>query len=121
MEVVAVVDSRTFILDRIKSRKVSIEEFNFDKLTAPRIEWMFTPQDIADLYYIAHSIKLASKPDVKFKKIDEIMNRRGFVKFVGGTNRIAYRPLEDNSFIVKVAIEDVGLSDNPREFRNQHA
>lgn len=115
------VDSRTYILDRIKSRKVTIDEFNFDKLTAPPIALMFTPQDINDLYYIAHSIKLASHPDKKLKYIDEIMMRRGFIKFVGGTNRISYRPIEDNSFLVKVAIDDVGRSDNPREFKNQHA
>ena len=115
------VDSRTYILDRIKSRKVSIEEFNYDKLTAPPIALMFTPQDIQDLYYIAHSIKLASRPKEKLEYIDQIMTRRGFVKFVGGTNRISYRPIEDNSFIVKVAIDDVGRSDNPREFKNQHA
>lgn len=115
------IDSRTYILDRIKSRKVSIEEFNFDKLTAPPIALMFTPQDIQDFYYIAHSIKLASHPEKKFQYIDEIMTKRGFVKFIGGTNRISYRPIEDNSFLVKVAIDDVGRSDNPREFKNQHA
>ena len=115
------IDSRTYILDRIKSRKVSIEEFNFDKLTAPPISLMFTPQDIQDLYYIAHSIKLSSHPEKKFQYIDDIMSKRGFVKFIGGTNRVSYRPIEDNSFLVKVAIDDVGRSDNPREFRNQHA
>ena len=63
------VDSRTYILDRIKSRKVSIEEFNYDKLTAPPIALMFTPQDIQDLYYIAHSIKLSSRPKEKLEYI----------------------------------------------------
>ena len=82
---------------------------------------MFTPQDIQDLYYIAHSIKLSSHPEKKFQYIDDIMSKRGFVKFIGGTNRVSYRPIEDNSFLVKVAIDDVGRSDNPREFRNQHA
>ena len=115
------IDSRTYILDRIKSRKVSIEEFNFDNLTAPPIAMMFTPQDIQDLYYIAHSIKLSSHPEKKLQYINDIMSKRGFVKFIGGTNRISYRPIEDNSFLVKVAIDDVGRSDNPREFTNQHA
>lgn len=115
------IDSRTYILDRIKSRKISIEEFNFDKLSAPPISLMFTQQDIQDLYYNAHSIKLASHPEKKLKNINDIMSRRGFVKFIGGTNRISYRPIEDNSFLVKVAIDDVGRADNPREFKNQHA
>ena len=115
------IDTRTYILDRIKSRKVSIEEFNYDKLSAPPIALMFSQQDIQDLYYNAHSIKLASHPEKKLKNIDDIMSRRGFVKFIGGTNRISYRPIEDNSFLVKVAIDDVGRADNPREFKNQHA
>jgi len=115
------IDSRTYILDRIKSRKTTIEEFNFDKLTAPPIAMMFTQQDIQDLYYIAHSIKLSAHPEKKLQYINDIMSRRGFVKFIGGTNRISYRPIEDNSFLVKVAIDDVGRSDNPREFKNQHA
>ena len=77
------VDSRTYIIDRIKSRKTTLDEFNFDKLTAPPIALMFTPQDIQDLYYIAHSIKLSSQPAKKLEYIDQIMTRRGFVKFVG--------------------------------------
>jgi hypothetical protein len=47
------------------------------------------------------------------------MTRYGFRKFVSGTNRVAYTYLEDDRFIVKVAIDAIGLGDNPAEFKNQ--
>lgn len=112
-------ENRDYILDRLRSKTMSIDEFNYERLQAPPISSMFTPQDIAELNRLARSLKYAAKPDVKLKEIDMIMRRRGFVKFIGGTNRIAYRPLENNTFLVKVAIDAVGCGDNPREFQNQ--
>lgn len=112
-------NTRSYILDRAKSRAVSIEEFNYDRLTAPPISAMFTPQDIAELNHIAKSLKYSAKPQIKYQEIDKIMRRRGFVKFIAGTNRAVYRPIEDNTFLVKVAYDDVGLGDSPREYRNQ--
>lgn len=113
------IDSRSYILDRLKSKAVSIEEFNFDKLTAPPLYSMFSPQDIYELNKIAKSLRYAAKPQVKYQEIDKIMRRRGFVKFIAGTNRVVYRPLENDTFLVKVAADAVGLGDNPREFVNQ--
>ena len=113
------IDSRSYILDRLKSKAVSIEEFNFDKLTAPPLYSMFSLQDIYELNKIAKSLRYAAKPQVKYQEIDKIMRRRGFVKFIAGTNRVVYRPLENDTFLVKVAADAVGLGDNPREFVNQ--
>lgn len=112
-------NSREFILDRLKSRSMSIDQFNFEKLTAPPLFSLLTPQDVNQLHYIATSIRYSAKPKEKFKAIDEIMRRRGFAKFVSGTNRVAYRFIEDDRFLIKVAIDDVGIKDNPREFQNQ--
>ena len=112
-------ENRDYILDRLRSKTMSIDEFNYERLQAPPISSMFTPQDIAELNRLARSLKYAAKPDVKLKEIDMIMRRRGFVKFIGGTNRLVYRPLENNTFLVKVAIDAVGCGDNPREFQNQ--
>lgn len=47
------------------------------------------------------------------------MYARGFVRLAGGTNRIVFRYLEDPRFVAKVAIDSVGMSDNPAEFDNQ--
>ena len=112
-------ENRNYVIDRLKSKTMSIDEFNFEKLQAPPISMMFTPQDIYELNSIAKSIKLSAKPEIKYQEIDKIMRRRGFVKFTAGTNRVVYRPLENNSFVVKVAYDAVGLGDNPREFSNQ--
>lgn len=111
--------NRSFILDRVKSRTTSIEEFNFDQLAAPPLKMLLSPTDIGDLQYIATSVKLSAKPEQKYKFIDEIMKRRGFVKFGAGTNRTVYRFLEDQSFLAKIAYDSVGMGDNPAEFHNQ--
>lgn len=111
--------SRNYIIERLKQKPVSISEFNYDNLKAPPISCMFAPQDISRLNQIATSLRLAGRPKDKYKMIDEIMNARGFVKLASGTNRIVYRPLEDNSFVVKVAIDSVGIKDSPREYANQ--
>ena len=111
--------NRDYILDMLKSRTTTIDRFNYDKLSCPPILSMFTYQDINNLHNIASSLRYSAKPKVKFDEIDKIMRSRGFVKLVAGTNRICYRCIEDTSFVVKVAYNDVGLKDNPAEFRNQ--
>lgn len=112
-------ENRNYIIDRLKSKTVSIDEFNYDRLQAPPISAMFTPFDIVQLNKIAKSIKYSGRPDLKYQEIDKIMRSRGFVKFIAGTNRVVYRPVESNTFLVKVAADAVGLGDNPREYRNQ--
>ena len=112
-------ENRNYIIDRLKSKTVSIDEFNYDRLQAPPISAMFTPFDIMQLNKIAKSIKYSGRPDLKYQEIDKIMRSRGFVKFIAGTNRVVYRPVESNTFLVKVAADAVGLGDNPREYRNQ--
>jgi len=52
--------------------------------------------------------------------IDQVMNRRGLVKFLSGTNRVTYRHPEFPDILFKVASDAVGISDNPAEFYNQH-
>lgn len=112
-------DNRINILNRMRSKNVSIEEFDYDKLQAPPLNMLFTPQDIAQLHYIATSLKLSAKPQIKYKMINDIMRARGFEKMAAGTNRVVYRFIEDQSFIVKVAYDAVGIHDNPAEFKNQ--
>lgn len=52
--------------------------------------------------------------------IDDIMTSRGFRRFASGTNRLVYNYLEDTSFLAKIALDRVGLSDSHAEFRNQN-
>lgn len=112
-------EDRNYIINRIMSKRTTANEFEYDKLTAPPISSMFTMDDINQLRKIATSVRYAGNPDKKYKLIDEIMKRRGFAKFVSGTNRVSYRCLEDDSFIIKIAFDDVGIKDNPKEFKNQ--
>ena len=110
---------RNYIINRVKSKSMTKDEFNFEKLVAPPMMSLFTPYDIDHLYNIAHSIRYSANLPLKYKEIDKVMRARGFEKFIGGTNRITYRCIENNSIIVKVAIDDIGRRDNPAEFKNQ--
>ena len=111
--------SRQALIDKIQSKVTSIEDFNYDKLTAPPLYTLLSQQDIDNLYYIATSVKYSGKPAQKYAAMDAIMNARGFVKLSAGTNRVVYRFLESTDFVVKVAADVIGIGDNPREFENQ--
>lgn len=110
---------RSSILERISSKKTSIEEFNYDTLTAPPIWWFLSPYDIQELYNNATSISLSAKPEVRYDKIHEIMTRRGLIKFAAGTNRVVYRHPNYPDILFKIAADDVGMHDNPAEYKNQ--
>lgn len=111
--------ARANVLDLLYTKQRTASEFNFDNLIAPPLLSLLTPQDIYNLNQIARSIKLSGKIDEKYKLIDQIMRSRGFVKLHAGTNRVVYRFLENQSFVIKIAIDRVGLGDNPAEFHNQ--
>lgn len=110
---------RDYILNIIKSKDVTISEFQYDKLSAPPIKYFFDDFDINRLYQIATSLRYSAKPQVKYQEIDKIMKSRGFVKLGAGTNRVVYRHQELDTIVAKIAMDDVGLGDNPKEFINQ--
>lgn len=112
--------SRNYILDRIKSKTMTKDEFNFDRLQAPPLCMLLSPFDIQELHNIATSLKWSAKPQLRYQAIDNVMRRRGFIKFVAGTNRVAYRHPEDTRFLIKIACDDVGMRDNPAEYQNQY-
>ena len=111
--------SRQRLIDRCQSKVTSIEEFNYDMLTAPPLSMLLSQYDIDSLYHIATSVKYSGNPKKKYEAIDAIMRSRGFVKLSAGTNRVTYRHLESNAFVVKVAADAIGIGDNPKEFKNQ--
>ncbi len=93
----------------------------FEQILPPcKILQLLTIEDIYQLNKIARSKKYAAKPKEKFAMIDQIMQRRGFKKLAAGTNRIVYKYLEDQSFVLKVAHCKVALTDNIREMSNQN-
>lgn len=111
---------RNYILNKMKGRIMTPQEFNFDALQAPPLYSLLTPTDVGDLYKLATSIRYSGNPLLRLDRIDQILKMRGFRKFTGGTNRVVYKFLEDDSFLIKVASDAVGVGDNPREWINQH-
>jgi len=111
--------NRSSIIERMQSRIITPDEFNFDRLTGPPLYSLFYQHEIDSLYNIATSVRYSGNIHKKYKAIDDIMKPRGFVKLSAGTNRICYRFQEDSSFVSKVAIDAIGINDNPSEFRNQ--
>lgn len=101
------------------SKKVSALDFKWDTMVAPPLLSLISPQDIYALNQIAMSNRLASDPDKKYKMINNVLVNRGFKKIASGTNRVAYKYLENQNLCLKVAIDRVGLKDNPAEFKNQ--
>ena len=111
--------ARADIINRLYSANKTPLEFQFQSLVAPPLLSLLPPYDIKQLNDIAKDPKLTGKINKKLEYIKNILQPRGFVKFHSGTNRVVYRFLEDQSFLIKVALDRTGLSDNPAEFQNQ--
>lgn len=111
--------ARADLINRLYSRDKTPLEFQFQSLMAPPLLSLLSPYDIQTLYNIARDPKLSAKLTKKLEMIKSILEPRGFVKFHSGTNRVVYRYLEDQSFLIKIALDKVGLGDNPMEFQNQ--
>lgn len=93
---------------------------DWEQIYAPcRILDLLSIYDIAYLNNIAKSVKLSSEPSKKKKMITELMQSRGFRRLDCGTNRIVYKYMENQSFLIKVAFDRVALQDNLNEMRNQ--
>ena len=109
------------VIDLLKMRRdeKTASERAFNELNIPPWYYYIRPEEVDRLRYIATSIKYAGNAQLKLKAIREVMERNGFRKLGGGTNRVAYRHLEDTRFVAKVAIDRVGMGDNPAEFQNQ--
>ncbi len=107
------------VMDILYAKKKSALEFHWDLLWGPAVYTYLQLSDIEQLYNIATSIRYNSKIEKKYDMINKIMANRGFKKFHAGTNRVVYQYLENPSFIVKIAIDKTGMSDNPAEYRNQ--
>lgn len=107
------------VLDILRAKRSTPLEFDFDNLWIPPINSYLTQQDIDGLRSIATSLKLSSKIKLKYQMIDDIMRRRGFKRFSAGTNRVVYSFSEDDRFLVKIAVDKVGMQDNPMEYKNQ--
>lgn len=108
-------------IEKVYNKKRLVRNFDFEGIWHEPISRYLTPFDLKQLYYIATSPKFNAKPKTKFLEMDKIMLMRGFTRFASGTNRIVYKSEYDASILLKVALDEVGLSDNIGEYFNQHA
>lgn len=107
------------ILSVLYSKEKSPLEFNFDSLWFQPLYTILPPQVIEQLRQIATSIKLSSKIKQKYAMIKSLVEPYGFKLFHAGTNRVVYRHLEFTNIVLKIAVDSVGMSNNPMEFKNQ--
>lgn len=111
--------SRVSLIEQLYVKRKSALEFNYDALWAPPIRSIFTQEDINELYRIATSLRYNANIEKKYELIDSIMTARGFRRAHCGTNRVVYNFLESTAFVAKVALDKVGMTDSPAEYRNQ--
>ena len=104
---------------KLEDNNMTDAELQYLMISMPHWSYYIDPNDVARLNFIATSIRYAGAIDKKLAAIKQIMERNGFKRFAGGTNRIVFRHLEDYNIVAKVAIDRVGLKDNPAEYRLQ--
>lgn len=114
------IDRNNAILNMMYRGTTTIEDFNWDAMTTVPILYLMTPQDIDYIKNLILSPRYSGNNKYKMEKIDEIMHLRGFSRFAGGTNRLVYIHPSAPNAVFKVAIDSVGINDNPAEFRNQN-
>lgn len=107
------------IMSMYKGTTTSLGEY-FDTLQAPPLYSILTDYDIAEIRKIVTSVRLAGNVHRRLFGINEILTKRGLVKLAGGTNRVVYsHPMYPN-IVIKIALDRVGMKDNPSEYYVQN-
>ena len=112
-------NSRANIIAKMQGRVLGIDEFNWDHMMAPPLYSLITQDACNQIAKIATSVKYSGNARKRYELIDNILTQFGFEKKGAGTNRVVYKYLENTNFLLKVATDDVGIHDNPKEFQNQ--
>lgn len=108
------------ILSAMYRGTTTIQNFCWDAMRTVPLYYLVSQQDIDYIRKLILSPRYSGNNRLKTEKIDELMHFRGFTKFAGGTNRLVYtHPMAPNA-VFKVAIDSVGINDNPAEYRNQY-
>lgn len=111
--------ARADLVNVLYTKRMNSVDFHFDSLSALPLFSYLSQQDVAYLKSITLHPKLNSKIKEKSKLICEVMEDRFFKKLASGTNRICFKSLKDPNIVIKVALDEVGLKDNPAEYKNQ--
>lgn len=92
----------------------------FDNMHHPPISNYLGKEEIYMLYKLATDPKYASvTKQSKFDVYDAILEKEHFMRFHLGTNRAVYRHQFDPRFLIKIGLDNIGISDNIREAKNQ--
>lgn len=111
-------DKRYNTIDRMRARTMSSEEFDFDRLSAPPLLSLLTPQDLQGISNCILHAK-SDDPMLREKEVNKILNPKGFYRLGAGTNRTCYECNYNPNIVLKVALTRLLFTDNPREFKNQ--
>lgn len=111
--------ARIDIIKALYKKQIPIDQFKFDNLRCRPLYSYIHPYAVFQLNKIATSIKYQSKPKKKYELINDIVKPYGFKRIAAGTNRVVYKHIEDQGIVLKVALDKVGLNDNPSEYYNQ--
>ena len=103
----------------MQSRVVNIDEFNWDHMMAPPLYSLITQDACNEIHRIATSVRYSGNARKRYEMIDNVLKPFGFEKKGAGTNRVVYKYMDNDTFLLKVATDAVGVGDNPREFKNQ--
>lgn len=100
--------------------KVDVDVFNFDSLVGPHVYQIIPPMVADYLHQYVTNPKNSGDTEKKIKHIDAVLRPYGFKRFSGGTNRVVYKYLENESFVLKVGFDKAGEESNSNEFKNQN-
>lgn len=108
------------VLNFLYSGTITKQDLDWNNLNTVPILQLISIQDIEYIRSLILSPRYSGNNKLKMDKINEVMHARGFFQFAGGTNRLVYTHPSAPNAVFKVAIDSVGINDNPAEFRNQN-
>lgn len=110
------------VRSKVEQALYSNEEMDFtrkyDSMYHYPISYYLPWEVVCQINKLVTSLKYSDKVSYKKKEISNILYPFGFRKFASGTNRITFRYLDDRSFLIKVALDKVGMTNNPDEYVN---
>ena len=94
--------------------------FDWDKLMHQPISSYLTDAEVQYIDSIAVSAKYGGiGVKRKTEMVNEILKPKGFIFMVSGTNRLVYRCDYDQSFVLKIGFDRVGVEDSKKEYLHQ--
>lgn len=116
------IDSTELIKQRVRKALYTEESEDytrsFDSMIHPPISYYIPWNIVCQINKLVTSLKYSDKVSYKKKEIERLLKPYGFRKFATGTNRMILQYVEDHTFLIKVALDRVGMKNNPDEFRN---